>query len=43
MAPVDAWTAFGVFPLGGYAYWLYTDLVRPRLRGATPTEEWDEE
>lgn len=39
---MEAWIAFGVFLIGGYAYWLYTDLIRPKLSGERPGEEWEE-
>lgn len=33
MFGIDAWVVFGVLLVGGYGYWLYTDLLRPWLRG----------
>jgi hypothetical protein len=38
---LEAWIAFGVFLIGGYAYWLYTDLIRPKLVDEATPEEWE--
>jgi hypothetical protein len=41
MLGIDAWVVFGVLLVGGYAYWVYTDLVRPWLAADEPYE-WAE-
>jgi len=37
---IDAWVVIGVLLIGGYAYWVYTDLVRPWL-GRNEPYEWE--
>lgn len=41
---IDAWVVFGVLLVGGYAYWMYTDLIQPWLSDDDPYEyEWAED
>jgi len=39
MLGIDAWVVFGVLLVGGYTYWVYTDLIRPRFADDAD-DEW---